>query len=450
LQTVADLCHFPITTYEDLTSAIAVHGVENLLAEPSAKWWQTTGTTGKPKIFHNSARDLDLLGRTSARGGYFAGIDPGPGTVVLNAGAGEPWTSSSLAHLACAALGVTEIQVPIFDEADVVRILAEALRIGRIDAVFGVPLFALVLRAALDDPPQLQRRLERELSGDRLADALAWLPHLRSNELRTLFAKTSIGVFGGASPAGFLHEIREVLPNAAIIDAYGAAEMGIVASEFEPGGGLRPFLDMVIMEVAPFQDMADWRAGKCELPHTLLPTEWYVGLEGELLATPGTTGMPKIRVAIGDIVRVVQPAQRTRVRGLDVELPVIKILGRREDAIAIGTKLLFASDIVEALNRVHTSGQAKWWDIYIGGTKARLDVIPVVPVDQVRFTDETRRELLGQAPELEPLWVGGDFVIDILPPDAYQRIEAAINQRKREGRPLGQLKPSRVHLGESI
>jgi phenylacetate-coenzyme A ligase PaaK-like adenylate-forming protein len=157
--------------------------------------------------------------------------------------------------------------------------------------------------------------------------------------------------------------------------------------------------------------------------------------------------MPKIRLAIGDVVKVVQPQCTTTVRGVRLELPVMKVMGRSSEAISLGHCCIFKSEVVEALNQVHKYGRVRWWDLFIESWGIELVVIPAEPVDEQTLIEEVRSALLAQnidlaqALSIDPV----RLQVRVLIPEAYVQVEEEIKLRKKQGMPLGQLKPLQIH-----
>jgi hypothetical protein len=228
--------------------------------------------------------------------------------------------------------------------------------------------------------------------------------------------------------------------------------------------GLSFFLDAIIPEIADPKDIA---MAKTDPSHKVTGVPWYewtTGLKGELLVTRPGHCLPLVRYPTGDVIEVLDPAHETIIR-LDgghrkVVLPLIKVLGRAVDILDfevqdesgnfLGNKI-YSRYITEALNR---STNVRWWELYhIKGNPGRL-VFLIIPERDPADVEDYRKDILNVLLKkcddyLHTLEVGyalGRLDIIIAKAEDYSIIQAEIDRRIKDGRPIGQLKPKHVFI----
>ncbi len=95
----------------------------------------------------------------------------------------------------------------------------------------------------------------------------------------------------------------------------------------------------------------------------------------------------------------------------------------------------------------------RWWEVFVvEGTPAWM-VFVVIPQKRPDDPDAFRKLLLNRLTNeiddpLHTIKVGdelGRFELVITPPEAYAVIQSEIDRRMGEGRPIGQMKPKRIH-----
>jgi len=140
---------------------------------------------------------------------------------------------------------------------------------------------------------------------------------------------------------------------------------------------------------------------------------------------------------------------------------LIKVLGRSVDVLdyevqdesgnLLGNKV-YSRQINDAL---HGARNVRWWEVFVvKGTPARM-VFVVIPEGQPDDPNAFRKLLFDRLIEevdkespMHTMKVGeelGRFKLVIAPPEAYAVIQSEIDRRISEGRPIGQLKPKRIH-----
>lgn len=417
LKEIKDLKNFPLTFYSDFQDSILLNGENSIYSEEPFITWQSTGTTSKPKTFYNSLEDCEIIGLSCARAFIFNGGQEN--SSLLNAGAGLPWVSSSLIHFGAKYLKLEETFLEIFNEKKVLNFLKKIEKIKSIDTLAGVPMAALALERII------------ETTGNKT--------------LKNLLEKTNLAVFGGESPLQYKPELSKILPNAEIIDAYGCSETGILAFQVKEYEGMIPNPDIAIIEIAPLEEILKRKNDLSYIPKTFHMEEWYVGLQGEILITPATNCMPKIRLAIGDIIKVIDKKNieiKTTYGKIYYETPFIKVLGRSNETIPLENKekgsfinFLYKSQIVDAINEIGFE-KIKWWN-----SEIYLDHIILNIFSKEYFEEDKLYKALKKQ---NYLINKSNITLKIMPIENYSIIEKEIKRRKERNLPLGQLKPPQI------
>ena len=284
--------------------------------------------------------------------------------------------------------------------------------------------------------------------------------------MRELARGVRIGVSYAEPPTAYREEIRKAFPHIRMVDVFGSTENPIIAAQLAADTeGLCLYIHSFIAEIARPEDLHPSEGEEGRSVRGIPWWRWTKGMRGELLISRPGECLPLIRYATGDMIEVLDPTFEATFTAdgalVSVGLPLIKVLGRSVDVLdyevqdesgnLLGNKV-YSRQINDAL---HGAQNVRWWEVFVvKGTPARM-VFLVIPEKQPSDPDAFRKLLFDRLIEevdkespMHTMKVGeelGRFKLVIAPPEAYAVVQSEIDRRVSEGRPIGQLKPKRIH-----
>ncbi len=465
ISSLQDLSSLPLTSYQYIEEAIEKLSQERCLLQSPDHVFQTSGSTGNPKRMYYSnsdalriATDFGIICRTVGLGRSYKG---------WNLGGARPNVSGALLEETSELLGLDVLHTLLTRESDLMPAMRRASRLDRIDVVASAALVLYFISRSVKEPDFLQSTVKEKLRRDKhlpsfVASLVArlYIANVNPKRLGTMLAKTHIAITYAEPITGYYTDYRNSMPEARFVDVLGSTENPVLAAQLDLGSkGLSLFLNAVIPELADPVEVANAKQDGTNVKGTPW-TEWQKGMRGELLVTRPGEYLPLIRYPTGDMVEVIDPAHRISLGddGRATVLPLIKVLGRSVDVLDfevedemgcfLGNKI-YSHNIHEAMPR---SLNIRWWELYnIKGNPGRLCflIIPEKDVTDVeRFKKDVLDHLLKECDDPHhTLEIGielGRLDLMITKAAAYSVVQREIDQRAREGRALGQLKPKRI------
>jgi phenylacetate-coenzyme A ligase PaaK-like adenylate-forming protein len=472
-----------LTSWDDIHTNIKKFGLENVLLAEPAKYWQTSGHTGESKKFYYSEEDLEKIIKIGNQLAYLIGIRPK--YVVWNLGASEPYVSGSIATILGKYLQLNEINSNLTDMKDFIKGLKQASKADKIDVIWGIPLVYLTLGQIVNNPESFEKKVQEGVSEKIrplkfLSKPIAkmYLRGINYKKLKENLENAKVGFTFAEPIKPHLKNIKTFFPNLTIRDIYGSTELLLGALQLSDNSDLSVMLNWFIPEIAPPEEIMKAKQDPSFKVNAVPWYEWKKGMKGELIATRPGDCLPLIRYPTGDLIEVVNPAETHHLkinnRTFTVTLPTMKILGRSAELVDFSTPeemgifmggKVYNREIQEAMAWVSEHGKVKWWDLYvippndIPFTKFKFEIIPENEIkNEKAFKKEIahllRREckeldyLLGKIEEMYPNKFTDKLIeINILPPQSYkEKVDKVLEERLKQGRPLGQIKPKQIHI----
>lgn len=467
------LSSLPITSYDDIFEGMERLGPEKVLLSTPVRYYQTSGSTGSVKRIYVGEEDLERVTQTYLMYTHILGVRPTD--IGWNIGGTDPLVSGHVIDLLAKRIPLVRcISTPLSGDTDLVKALKIISKEEKVDVIAAAALvFYLVGRMATEEgylKGLVVDKIARTYKVPRfLAGPLAsiFLFGLDVEGLVRVTSSARMGMSYAEPVTPYLGEIGTSFPNIRLFDVYGSTENAVTAAQLDKNvEGLSFFLDAIIPEIADPKEVTEAKADPSHRVSGVPWYQWQKGMIGELIVTRPGQCLPLVRYPTGDVIEVLEPAHETTVmldRGpVKIVLPLIKVLGRSVDMLDfsaqdevgnfLGNKI-YSRYITEALNR---SNNVRWWELYhVRGNPGRL-VFLIIPERDVGDVDAFKKDLarclLRKCDDyLHTLKVGYDLGrLDIMVARAedYSIIQAEIDRRIKEGRPIGQLKPKHIFVLE--
>jgi phenylacetate-coenzyme A ligase PaaK-like adenylate-forming protein len=475
----------PVTTFEHIHKCIKQFGLENVLLAPYELYWQTSGHTGEPKKFYYSKKDLEDIKNIGFEIAYISEFKHGD--VFWNLGAGLPYLSGSLGTIMGEKLETKEIMTNLVRQSDFIKGLRKASKEEKIDFISGVPLVYISIAQIINDPKSFEQKVREKIT-QRLkffkflscSITKIYLRGINYEKLKENLKKVKVAYTFAEPVKPYLQNIRSFFPNSKIREVYGSTELIFGAIQLSDNSDLSVMLNWFIPEIAPPEEVIKAKQDPSYKVKAIPWHKWEKGMKGELIATRPGECLPLIRYPTGDLIEVINPSETHHLKinnkTLVITLPTIKILGRstelvdfstpEEMSIFMGAKL-YGRQVKEALASAREYGKVKWWDLYVippGNqpfTKIKFEIIPENEIENKdKFKEEIKVLLRKECNELDIILskieeefpkevIDQCLEINILSPNAYQRVEKQMEERIKQGRPMGQIKPKQIHILKS-
>ncbi len=480
LATISDvsrLNELPITPYSQVQECFDRLGLEKVLMSPWARFWHTSGSTGKPKKVYYGKSDLDEIALGLFQILYLCGARPSDTAWVFTASGGE-----TLFALPVDKYGLDGTITPLAGETDFIKAIRQASKLDKIDVIVGVTWLYLLMDRIVKDPKDLQMLVTKEVRSRIKVPILSsliaryLLRDINFAHLRQCLANARIGFSHAEALSPYLSKIKEVYPNLEMHDVFGATEQWIQAIQVSTEHQwLSFFLKYSIPEIAPPEEILKAKQDRNYRVKAIPWYDWTKGLCGELIITRGNECLPLVRYPTGDLVEVMDPAFKFKVKleggEMEITLPAIKALGRSADSVDfegidesgnfLGFKV-YSRQINDALLSLKN---VRWWELYqVKGSPGRF-VFLIIPEAEVLDKDGFRKQIMDAlvhmfddftaAAQGRAYLVGGSSeMMDqskhlgllITRPSAYNIIDAEVKKRIKEGRTMGQVKPKRIYV----
>jgi phenylacetate-coenzyme A ligase PaaK-like adenylate-forming protein len=476
------LNELPLTPFEYINKCIKEFGLENVLLVPHELYWQTSGHTGESKKFYYSKKDLEEITNMGNEIAYVSGCKHGD--ILWNLGAGLPYVSGSLGTIIGKKFGMREIMTNLVSQSDFIKGLRKASKEEKIDFMSGVPLVYINIAQIVNNPKVFEQKVQEKIS-EKLGFfkflsrpiTKIYLRGINYEKLRENLKKVKI-TYSFAEPVKpYSRNIKSSFPNSKIREVYGSTELVFGAIQLSDNSDLSVMLNWFIPEIAPPEEIMKAKQDPSYKVNAVPWHKWKKGMKGELIVTRPGECLPLIRYPTGDLIEIVNPSEANHLKinnkKLTITLPTIKVLGRsselvdfstpEEMSIFMGAKL-YSRQIKEAVASASKYGKVKWWDLYVTPpgnepfTKIRFEIIPENKIEnESKFKEEIKMLLRKECDELDVILrkIEENFPkevmdkcleINILDPDAYKRVEKQTEERLKQGRPLGQIKPKQIHI----
>ena len=378
LHQLSDLARFPFTTKADLRA----HYPFGLLAVPREQVIRvhaSSGTTGKPTVVGYSRRDLETWAELMARSIYAAGGRPGD---IAHVAYGYGLFTGGLgAHYGAERLGCTVVPMSGGQTEKQLQLIADL----KPDLILVTPSYMLTLLDAM-----------ASLGIDPKACSL------------------KVGIFGAEPWTVAMRNEIEARTNLDAIDIFGLSEVmgpGVAIECIESKDG------PVIWEDHFYPEIID------PVTAEVLPD----GEFGELVITTLTKeALPVIRYRTRDLTRLLPPSARA-MRRID------KITGRSDDMLIIRGVNVFPTQIEEIVCAMEGLAPHYLLVVERDGHLDRLTV-QIEPRSQVDAAERAR--LADTIQHRIKTLVGVTAVIEVLAPNALERVSVGKAKRVIDRRPL--------------
>jgi len=460
----------PVTHYSAIKEAVDRVGWDGILLQPADYLFETSGSTGDPKRIPYASADVDRVAEDYALVLRLVGVRPTD--VGWNIGGAYPLVSGLVVDRAISEIPLDRrLSTMLTGDTDLIKAFKGVCKVDQIDAMGTVTLIYHLIARACNDPTYLQDLVRGKLNRDyHLPKPLAaivaklYLSGVDLDKLRKLAAGVRVGASYGEPLTAYMDEIRKTFPHIRMVDVFGSTENPLMAAQLDPStDGLSLNVNSFIAEIACPEDLhpAEEETGR-SVPGTPW-WRWTKGMKGELLISRPGECLPLVRYATGDMIEVLDPAAEADFtidgRLTRMRMPLIKVLGRSVDVLdyevqdesgtLMGMKV-FSRQINDALQGAQN---VRWWEVFVvEGTPAWM-LFVVIPQRKPDDLEAFRKLLLNRLTNeiddpLHTIKVGnelGRFELVITPPEAYAVIQSEIDRRMSEGRPIGQMKPKRIH-----
>ncbi|MCW1300522.1 MAG: hypothetical protein OH363_04440, partial [Candidatus Parvarchaeota archaeon] len=408
--------------------------------------------------------------------------------IFWNLGAGDPYLSGSIGTIIGKKLNAKEIMTNLVAQKDFIKGLKKASKVEKIDFISGIPLVYLSLGQIINNPKAFEQKVQNKIS-EKLGPlkflgkpiTRIYLRGINYKKIKENLERTKVG-FSFAEPIKpHLQNIKHFFPNLKMREAYGSTELVFGGIQLSDNSDISLMLNWFIPEVAPPEEIMRAKQNPNYRVNAIPWYKWEKGMKGELIATRPGECLPLIRYPTGDLIEVINPAETHTIKlnneRVTITLPTVKILGRSTETVDFSTSeemgifmgaKLYSRQIKEAMAWVGNNGKIKWWDLYIlppkttPFTKLRFEIIPEDKIkDENAFKNEVKTLLRRECDELDVVLskVEENFpneIIDqcleivVLTPDDYKRVEKEMEERLKQGRPLGQIKPKQIHIIKTV
>lgn len=496
IKDLEDLSDLPLTFYEDIYSTIRNFGQQTFVENP-VKCWHTSGYSGEPKKFYFSQSDVDAIANISTRIGCILGLKKGD--IVWNLCAPEPYASGSVLHIVAKRMSLKEIFTPLEKSEDIVTAMKKISKIKKIDAICGIPVIFSTIGEIIKNPKVFERQIAKKIQKklgifSPFTDfvKLFYVRGIKYAKLRTLLSKVEKAIFFGEILEQYKQNLKEIYPMIVPLEVYGSTELIVGATQLSPQEGLSVWLDWFIPEIADPVEIIKAKMDKNYQIKTVPWWKWRSGLKGELIITKNWKCLPLVRYPTGDLIEVISPCEIKHItiggEKIKIKLPSIRILGRscelidfsvpEEEARIMGVASIFSREIKEAMGSVKKFGIVKWWDLFVHKNatitmqntlgnyareinsidKLKFEIIPnCLVINEKAFRKEIIEKIREKCVDFNyilnrledafgPKVIEQIIEIEILKPDAYEKIEKEIERRLKVGKPLGQIKPKQIHV----
>jgi phenylacetate-coenzyme A ligase PaaK-like adenylate-forming protein len=462
----------PVTHYSAIKEAVDEVGRDGILLQPADYLFETSGSTGDPKRIPYSSADVDRVAEDYALVIGHVGVSRTD--VGWNVGGAYPLVSGVVVDRAITKIPLDRsLSTMLTGDTDLIKAFKGACKVDRIDVMAAATLMYHLIHRACDDPAYIQDLVKGKLNRDYhfpkpLAAIIAklYLRDVNLDKLRRLAADVRVG-FSYAEPlAAYRGEIRKTFPRIKMVDVFGSTEWPLIAAQLDPSTeGLCLYFNSFIAEIARPEDLYPSEDEEARSVPGIPWWRWTKGMRGELLLSRPGECFPLVRYATGDMIEVLDPAYEANIQdavdgtSVKAKFPLIKVLGRSVDVLdyevedergdLMGLKV-FSRQITDALQGAQN---VRWWEVFVvEGTPAWM-VFVVIPHKKPDDPEAFRKLLLNRLTNeindpTHTIKVGdelGRFELLITPPEAYAVIQVEIDRRMSEGRPIGQLKPKRMH-----
>jgi phenylacetate-coenzyme A ligase PaaK-like adenylate-forming protein len=460
----------PVTHYSAIKEAVDRVGWDGILLQPADYLFETSGSTGDPKRIPYSNADADLVAEDYAL--VMRQIGVRRTDLGWNIGGAYPLVSGVLLDRAISKFPLDRhLSTMLKGDTDLIKAFKRACKVDRIDVMATVTLIYYLIARACSDPTYLQDLVKGKLNKDYhvpkpLAAIIAklYLSGLDLDKLRRLAAGVRVGFSYGEPLAAYLDEIRQTFPRIGMVDVFGSTEHPLMAAQLDPSAdGLSLNVNSLIAEIARPEDLHPSENEEGRSVPGIPWWRWTKGMRGELLLSRPGECFPLVRYATGDMIEVLDPSYEAEFtvdgRSTKMWMPLIKVLGRSVDVLDYEVKdergdlmgmKVYSRQINDALQGAQN---VRWWEVFVvEGTPAWM-LFVITPQKKPDDPEAFRRLLLNRLTNeindpTHTIKVGdelGRFELLITPPEAYAVIQAEIDRRMSEGRPIGQLKPKRIH-----
>ncbi len=480
-ETIEQLGHLPMTPWSDIEQAIERDGFDKVYMSKPAKFWQTSGYSGKPKKIFYGERDIEgmhmsILEMLFVTGAFESGMS------IWNIGVADPYLPGTLfddcfsKYTDIARTPVSYLSEAATDEDGFVKTLIMVSKARGINILIAYPVVYYLIAMSASRPEWLEGKVMDAFSRlmvlpfrvmpGAISKAFArfYLRKIDYANIRNVLDTAKIGYVFGESLDPYQPYIDEHYPSVTFFNILGSTEMLLQAFQAVPDtDDLSVVLKNYIPEIASVEDIEAAKNDPARRLKAIPWYEWKKGMRGELVITRPGECLPLIRYPTGDYVEVIDPAHTVNVnRGsvsYDITLPSIRVLSRTMDLVDFeapdqsgaffGFKF-YSKNLSDAMQRV---GNIKWWEFYkLHGSPGRY-MLWVVPEMDVKDIAAFRKAIIASlVDEKEDHAVSFSLakeldVLDIIVarPDAYGEIEKTIRQRTRERQPLGRVKPRHIH-----
>jgi phenylacetate-coenzyme A ligase PaaK-like adenylate-forming protein len=462
----------PVTHYSAIKEAVDRVGWDGILLQPADYLFETSGSTGDPKRIPYSHAEVDKLAEGYAQ--LFRQIGVRPTWVGWNAGAAYPLIAGSIIELAARKAPIERIvSTMLATDTDIVKAFKGACKVDRIDGMGSAAVMYYLIDRACSDPTYLRDLVRSKLNRDYhlpkpLAALIAklYLIGVDLDKLRRLAAGLRVGLSSAEPVTAYQQEIRHTFPRARMVDIFGSTENVLIAAQLDSStDGLCLYYNSFIAEIARPEDLRPSEDEEVRFVPGIPWWRWTKGMRGELLISRPGECLPLVRYATGDMIEVLDPSYEASIQdvvdgsSVKVTFPLIKFLGRsaevldyevRDDRGNFFGNEVYSRQINDALQGAQN---VRWWEVFVVEGAPPWMLFVVIPQKRPDDPQAFRKLLLNRltneiSDPLHTIKVGdelGRFELLITPPEAHAVIQAEIDRRISEGRPIGQLKPKRIH-----
>ena len=480
---LSQLSKLPMTSFDQIQELYDTLGTEKVLLKKPAIFWYTSGSTGKQKKVYYGEADQDTIAQGFMQLLYLSGARVTDSAFVFTSTGGD-----TLFGLVLKKYDLPGLISTLANEIDVIKALREASKLKRIDVTVGVTWIYLVINKIAHHPKEFEKIVQKMVKDKVKIPGLPWLIRkylMRGIDYQNLtktLSETRLGFSHAEALAPYIPKIHEVYPKMELHDVFGATEQWVQAIQVSTEHNwLSFFLRYSIPELADPEEVLKAKQDPTYIPKTTPWYEWKKGMRGELILTRPGECLPLIRYPTGDMIEIMDPAYKFRVKlettTLDITLPAIMSLGRSTDSVDydsgdqngnfFGFKV-YSRQINDALFKIQN---IRWWELYhIRGSPGRFIflVIPEAPVqDMVAFKAEIHASLTKTFVEYYAVDTGRQFILDgsaangngvihkelieviVTRPEAYNVVDREVKRRLKEGRAMGRQKPKRIFKVEN-
>jgi len=366
-----ELQEIPMISSADYKEAFERFSISDIvLGDNTVTWHSSSGSSGEPKWFPYTMRDIARTREQILRLYRVLGVREDD--IVLQFSSVAPMISDAVPYWMIDAMrdAGLRIQCVIVSFYLLQFAMPFAIKIQP-TMLTGLPSMLMLIAEHLPESSR-ERTMERLREEPSVKHLLyAALTRVKRVRPRDVLRRLRVGVFGGDLLDPYRPYVEEEYGMEAF-DVYSLTESSVYASECEAHDGLHLWIDTQVAEVIPKDELEREREEPGYVPKATYLHRAPQDTEGELVLTNFREALPLIRYRTGDLIRV----RGTSKCSCSRTHPRIKILGRLDDLINLGGLRFSEAQLDRAMRRVKKHGKVRAWRAVLSreGYKPRITI----------------------------------------------------------------------------